>query len=323
MNSRRKFLRNSTAFAAGVGLIGIGCGSETDNEATAEVVKKVEPFFNISLAQWSLNKQLFGGEIDNLDFARVTKEDYGINAVEYVNAFFKDKATDMDYLRQMNQRAKDNDVEQLLIMIDGEGGLGDTDDAARKTAVENHHKWVDAARFLGCHSIRVNAYGEGAREDVAKAAIDGLGQLSEYAKQRNMNVIVENHGGYSSDGSWLANVMSQVNMDNCGTLPDFGNFCIKRSEAEKWEDRVCLEEYDRYKGIEEMMPYAKAVSAKSHDFNEAGDEIHSDYMRIMQIVKDAGYRGWVGIEYEGSKLDAPAGIRATKALLERVGKELS
>lgn len=201
-------------------------------------------------------------------------------------------------------------------MIDGEGGLGDTDAAKRKEAVENHYKWVDAAKFMGCHSIRVNAHGVGESEDVKKSAIVGLGEVATYAKDKDINVIVENHGSYSSNGQWLSDVMAQVNMDNCGTLPDFGNFCIKRVKG------GCDEEYDRYKGVTELMPYAKAVSAKTNDFNAEGDEIHTDYMKMMKIVKNAGYKGWVGVEYEGQKLGEYEGIKATKALLEKVGKAL-
>jgi sugar phosphate isomerase/epimerase len=202
-------------------------------------------------------------------------------------------------------------------MCDGEGELGHNEDAKRQEAVTNHHKWVEAAKFLGCHSIRVNAAGQGAAEEVAQAAIDGLGRLSEYAAQEGINVIVENHGGYSSNGEWLANVIQQVGMDNCGTLPDFGNFCIERSE------NGCANAYDRYLGTEQLMAYAKGVSAKTNVFDEQGMEANIDYMKMMQIVKDAGYTGFVGIEYEGSELDELAGVQATKDLLLKVGQALS
>ena len=312
--------------AMGLGLMGLsacGQGSNTENsqeENETEIAAPAAMFFKISLAQWSLNKSLFGGKMDNLDFARVAKEDFGIEAIEYVNQFFADKAQDENYLKEMIKRADDNGVKNLLIMIDNEGELGSTDDAERTTAVENHYKWVDAAKTLGCHSIRVNAAGRGTAEEVAAAAADGLGRLSEYAAKTGLNVIVENHGGYSSNGEWLTGVMKQVNMDNCGTLPDFGNFCITR-DPDDWT--ICKEEYDRYKGVEELMTYAKAVSAKSNDFNENGDEVHSDYKRILKIVKDAGYKGYIGIEYEGSQLSEAEGIKATKVLLEKYGRELS
>jgi sugar phosphate isomerase/epimerase len=286
--------------------------SQTDTTATA-AMKPDELFFKISLAEWSLHKTLFDGKLTNLDFPAKAKNDFGISAVEYVNQFFKDKAKDQAYLADLKKRCDDNGVTSVLIMIDGEGGLGDVNKTKRTQAVENHKKWVDAAKFLGCHSIRVNAYGEGSREEVAKAATDGLRTLSEFAKGSDINVIVENHGGYSSDGQWLSQVIANTQMANCGTLPDFGNFCIVR------DNDTCKEEYDRYKGIEEMMPFAKGVSAKANNFDEQGNCIETDYTRMLPIVKKAGYTGYIGIEYEGSKLSEDEGIRATKALLERVG----
>jgi sugar phosphate isomerase/epimerase len=271
-----------------------------------------KPLFRISLAQWSLHRALYGGELDNLDFAAFAKREYGIDAVEYVNQFFKDKAKDERYIKQMKQRAADAGVKSLLIMCDGEGRLGDADKTARTTAVENHHKWVDVAKTLGCHSIRVNAASSGSYEEQLDCAADGLRRLTEFAAERDLNVIVENHGGLSSNGAWVAALMKKVDHPRCGTLPDFGNFHLG---DDKW--------YDRYAGVREMMPFAKAVSAKSHDFNEQGDEVHTDYRRMMKIVLDAGYHGYVGIEYEGGKLSETEGVRRTKALLERVRDELS
>ena len=327
-NTRRTAIKKIASGVAGYGLVMLSPGIFTfcsskkpeeqnavGSEQTAE--KPAELFFKISLAQWSLHKSLFDGKMTNLEFPAFAKNEFGIEAVEYVNQFFKDKATDQAYLKDLNQRAKDAGVENVLIMVDGEGNLGNLSDAERLKAVENHYKWIEAAKFLGCHSIRVNAAGNGTPEEVQKAAVDGLGKLSEFGAQHNINVIVENHGGSSSNGEWLSTLISQVNMDNCGTLPDFGNFCIQNSES------GCTNEYDRYKGVTELMPYAKGVSAKSHDFDQQGNEIHTDYKKMLQIVKNAGYEGYVGIEYEGSKLGEIEGIKATKALLERVGAELS
>lgn len=276
-----------------------------------------EPLFRISLAQWSLHKLLFAGEITTLDFAKEART-MGFDGMEYVNSFFKDKAEDKSYLRQLNALAGDHGVTQLLIMCDGEGALGDADDAARTRAIENHKKWVHAARALGCHSIRVNASSSGSYEEQQKLAADGLARLTEFAKPYTINVIVENHGGYSSNGQWLAGVMEMVDMPTCGTLPDFGNFCLDWSRADDpdaW--------YDRYKGTQELMPYAKAVSAKSHNFNDEGDEIDIDYRRMLRIVVDAGYRGWIGVEYEGDQLSPREGTLATKKLLEKVRAEIA
>jgi L-ribulose-5-phosphate 3-epimerase len=302
---RRDFLASAGILAAGaaVGLSG--------RAVLAADAKK--PLYEISLAEWSLHKALFKGEIKNIDFPLISKRDYGISAVEYVNQFFKDKATDKTYLTDLKQRAADAGVANVLIMIDAEGAIGDPDDAKRTKAIENHHKWVDAAKFLGCHAIRVNAQSKGTPEEQAKLAADGLRRLAEYGRDQEIEVIVENHGGLSSNGQWLTGVIKAVDMPKwCGTLPDFGNFRVSATE-----------EYDRYKGVTELMPYAKAVSAKSHNFDADGNETKTDYKKMMKIVLDAGYHGYVGIEYEGSAVSEPEGIKLTKKLLERVRTELA
>ncbi|TAE29003.1 MAG: sugar phosphate isomerase/epimerase [Cytophagales bacterium] len=300
---RRSFLKQAATVAATVALL---------PEALATGAKK--PFFEISLAEWSLHKALFAKKITNLDFPALAKKEFGISAVEYVNQFFKDKAQDTAYLNDLLARCKDNGVKNHLIMIDGEGGLAELDADKRNKAVDNHKKWVECAKYLGCKTIRVNAYGNGTADEVAKAAVEGLGALGEFAKKTRINIIVENHGGYSSNGQWLSGVMKQVGMKNVGTLPDFGNFCIKRKSG----SFDCEESYDRYQGTQELMPYAKGVSAKTYDFDAQGNCIETDYVRMMKIVKDSGFRGYAGIEYEGSKIDEYEGIKKTKALLERL-----
>lgn len=297
--NRRDFLKQSAQLAASIGAAGLA--------GERLLAGEKQPSFKISLAQWSLHRALFSKQLDNLDFAKAAKNDYGIEAVEYVNQFFKDKANNKQYLADMKKRAKDLGVKSVLIMCDGEGALGDSDEAKRKQAVENHYKWVEAAKFLGCHSIRVNAQSQGSYEEQIDRAADGLRRLTEFGATHKINVIVENHGGLSSNGAWLSAVIKKVSHPRCGTLPDFGNFNLGGGK-----------QYDRYQGVTELMPFAKAVSAKSHDFDENGNEIHTDYFRMMKIVLDAGYRGYVGIEYEGNKISEPEGIRATKRLLERV-----
>jgi L-ribulose-5-phosphate 3-epimerase len=296
---RRQFLAHSALLGAGLAV----------NPALPKKIfaNPDSPAFKISLAQWSLHRALKADEIDNLDFARIAREEFDIEAIEYVNQFFKDKAEETAYLTDMKTRAGDHNVHSLLIMCDGEGRLGDPDQKARQQAVENHYKWVKAAQFLGCHSIRVNAASEGSYEEQQKLAADGLRRLCEFADPYEINVIVENHGGLSSNGTWLSGVIQMVDHPRSGTLPDFGNFRVDENTN-----------YDRYKGVTELMPYAKAVSAKSHDFNQNGEEIHTDYFKMMDIVLAAGYNGYVGIEYEGDGLDEYAGIRATKTLLEKV-----
>jgi sugar phosphate isomerase/epimerase len=321
-SNRRQFLRTlgvitASGFAAGALLDSCSPKKSSESQDTTQAESKKEMFFKISLAEWSLHRALQAKELDNLDFPVKAKNDYGISAVEYVNQFFMNKAQDATYLNELKKRCDDNGVTSVLIMCDNEGGMADLDAKKRTQAVENHFKWVDAASFLGCHSIRVNCFGEGAREDVAKAGVDGLTKLSEYAQKSGINVIVENHGGMSSDGLWLSGVITAVGMKNCGTLPDFGNFCVRREKGDMWES-PCAEQYDRYKGVNELMPYAKGVSAKTYDFDEQGNCVETDYSKMLPIVKQAGYTGYIGIEYEGSKLSEDAGIRATKNLLERI-----
>ena len=267
-------------------------------------------FFDISLAEWSLHRTLRSGKMTNLDFPRVAREQYDVAAIEYVSTFFKN--TKLQYLSELRNITVNEGVNNVLIMVDGEGNLGDTDAGARNQAVENHFKWIETAKYLGCQTIRVNARGEGSSQEVSKAAIEGLSSLSERAARDGVNVVVENHGGYSSNGQWLARVIRSVDMPNCGTLPDFGNFNISNQES-----------YDRYKGMKELMPYAKGVSAKTYDFDDQGNETTMDFRRILKIVQQANYHGYIGIEYEGSRLSEQEGIMATKKLLETVGRELS
>ncbi len=300
--NRRDFLKSSVLAGAATATLGFRCSQPAPQG----------DLFNISLAEWSLHKMLFANELTNLDFPKFSKQQCGIDAVEYVNQFFKDKAQNTTYLQELKTRCEGEGVTSVLIMCDGEGQIGHPDEAERAQTVENHKKWVEAARFLGCHSIRVNASSQGTFEEQQKLAADGLRQLGDFADGFGINVLVENHGGLSSNGTWLSGVMTVADHARVGTLPDFGNFRISQDE-----------EYDRYKGVRELMPFAKAVSAKSHDFDADGNEIHTDYLKMMKIVLDAGYRGFVGIEYEGSELSEKDGILATKALLERVRGELA
>ncbi len=302
-------------------------GKKPAAEAEEVAIEETTPDFEISLAQWSLHKTYFGGviqdwqefgrllmedpdallqgEIDPFDFPEVAA-DFGIYSIELVNTFYFSKAQDMEYWNAFKANCEEAGVSVGLIMCDALGNLGDADPEARKAAVDNHKPWVDVAAFLGASTIRVNAAGDGTAEEVAANAVDGLSRLGEYGASKGINVVVENHGGYSSDGKWLSGVMTKVGMDNVGTLPDFGNFY----------------EYDRYLGMEELMPFAKGVSAKSHNFDLEGNETGMDYLRIMEIVKASGFKGYVGIEYEGTELTEFEGIVATKALLEKVFAEI-
>ncbi len=295
---RRDFLAGSSLAAAALAVPGLLPAADKGSK---------KPLYKISLTQYSLHRTIASKKLDNIDFTSFTRKEFDIDAVEYWNRPFFAKAKDKTYIGQMRKRADAAGVGATVILIDGEGNLGDPDAAKRKNSVERHKKWVVAARQLGCHSIRVNARSKGTYEEQLKLAADGLRQLSEYAATIKMNVIVENHGGLSSNGKWLSSVMKTVKLKNCGTLPDFGNFGS----------------YDRYTGVRELMPFAKSVSAKSHDFDKNGNETKTDFLKMMKIVVDAGYHDFVGIEFEGGRLSEVAGVHATKKLLTRVRDQLS
>jgi len=320
--TRREFLAASAVTAAGASLAASGKAMAQGEDAAGAFPEPAadakfeapygQPLFKISVAQWSLNSLFSDGTIDNRDFGIYTKETFGLDGVEWVNGFFKDKATDFGYLREMKQRCDDAGVQTLLIMVDGEGSLGHADENERRKVVENHYKWVVASKLLGGHSIRVNAGSSGSYDEQMQRAADGLHQLTEFARGFGINVIVENHGGLSSNGQWLSGVMDSVGLPECGTLPDFGNFRVGNGD-----------EYDKYLGMYELMRYAKAVSAKSWNFTADGAHEAFDFRRIMRIVMAAGYRGYVGIEYEGSSHGKAEGVALTQRLLESIREELT
>ncbi len=329
--TRRKVISKSGFVIAGLGT------SLSLSGCTKEKIKKNKTNFQISLAEWSIHKHIFGsgagsfkneasrrlayrkdlnsylkGDLSNLDFPRLARQKFNVSAIEYVNTFFFDRARDEKYLLDLKTRADDEGVKNLLIMCDWEGALGHPDAQERLLTIERHHQWVDAAAYLGCHSIRVNAQSFGTWEEQRDLSADGLVRLAEYADKADINIIVENHGGLSSNGKWLVSVMETANHPRVGTLPDFGNFTISESE-----------EYDKYLGVEELMPYAKAVSVKSFNFDENGNEPDIDFDRLLRIVADSGYSGYLGIEYEGNSLSEYDGIHATIKLLRRVIADIS
>ncbi|MGM0390428.1 MAG: sugar phosphate isomerase/epimerase family protein [Bacteroidota bacterium] len=305
----------------------VSCKNNQESKETIETsdsqIENQELFFEISLAQWSLSKPIIEGEMDPMDFAQKAQE-MGFSGIEYVSGLYNaevEKTGLATVLNTLKARSERYNVENVLIMIDGEGDLAISDEAERNNAVENHKKWVDAAKFLGAHSIRVNLFGSDDAEEWKANSIDGLKKLGEYGSSKGINVLVENHGYLSSNAKLLVEVIEGVNLPNVGTLPDFGNFCLKREGGERWQ-AACIEEYPKYQGVEEMMPHAKAVSAKSYAFDESGQETTIDYGRMLKIVKDAGYTGFIGIEYEGTELSPEEGIKATKELLIAEGSKL-
>ncbi|MFW5760311.1 MAG: sugar phosphate isomerase/epimerase family protein [Cyclobacteriaceae bacterium] len=316
MNSgRRNFISSASKAAMTMAILPIACTVQSEDK---EKKANANQGFDISLAQWSIRDMIRSGKISNLEFPETAKNMFDIHAVEYVSSFFDGKETDQSYLKELKQRGDDLNVKNVLIMVDmwgPEGVLASPVEAERRQAASNHHKWVDAAAFLGCHAIRVNAsgYGDSSYQDARDYFADGLSRLVEYGARNNISIIVENHGGYSSNGNWLAEVMKKVDHVHCGTLPDFGNFQI---------DKEAGIFYDPLKGLSQLMHYAKGVSAKSNDFDMHGYETTIDYPAMMAIVKRFGFNGYVGIEFGGGSLTpAEEGIKKTKTLLEKLRKE--
>ncbi len=311
MPSRRDFIRNSALGTLALYSPMVFSWAKSGGDLTL-----TDP--RISLAQWSLNRAFFAGERNPEHFARIAHAEFGITAVEYVNAFYTDKGKDTKFWNQMRQQAYDEGVESLLIMVDHEGDLGARNGKKRDIAVENHYKWLDAIKILGGHSIRVNAFGNGTPKQLKAALVDGLGQLAEYGESVGISVLVENHGLHTSDADFMVSILQEVNNPYLGTLPDFGNWCL----SAEWGSiqNPCDDRYDPYRGVSQFMPYAKGVSAKSYEFDAQGEETRINYPQMLKIVKKAGFTGYIGIEYEGKYLSEPEGIRATKKLIEKTWK---
>lgn len=311
MKTRRTFIKQAITGAAAVALA-----------PSVKTFGFADPEIKMSLAEWSFHRALQSGKMDHLDFPSIAFSKYGIKAVEYVNGFFggakmdfREAAKNSAYLNELLKRSRDAGVFNHLLMCDDEGPLSSTNEKERLASVDNHKKWIDAAKLLGCLTVRVNLHGEGDPDDRKKASVDSLGRLGEYAQPMNLNVVVENHGSVTSNGAWVADVMKQVNRSNVGTLPDFGNFCI----SDPWGtiQGGCDVMYDPYKGVREMLPYAKGVSAKTYDFDGDGEQPLLNYRKLIGIVKDSGFRGYMGIEYEGNDQPEDEGVRRTKALLDK------
>ena len=316
---RKEFIKLASTSALGISSLGY-----------MSLQKPKELFFKLSLAQWSLHKNIKYGDMDPYEFAQVAKS-FNFSGIEYVTALYDNvmKVRDGDmskaitfWARKNKKLAEINDIKNVLIMIDEIEGLAEENKSRRLKAVDNHKMWIDAAEIMGCESVRLNLYGSSNADKWKDLSIKSLSELGSYAKNSGVNVIVENHGRISSDIPKLMDVIYGVNMDNVGTLPDFGNFCMADEGYGSVFDGSCETVYDFYKGVEEMMPKAFAVSAKSNDFDENGDEKTIDYMRMMKIVKSFGYTGYVGVEYEGNRLSEEEGIKATRDLLTKIGQTI-
>jgi len=306
---RRKFNKIVSSLSSGIIL---------SNGYSCSNLNKVDKY-GISLAQWSLHKMIkIDKTLNPIDFAQKSKE-LGFDAIEYVSTLYRpilEKMSIKEMTKKLINKSKEHDVKNLLIMVDDEGNLSSSNLSEIKEAIDKHKRWIEMASKLECHSVRVNLEGEDQLDKWKDNSIKGLSLLSEFASNYNVNIIVENHGGNSSIGKELAEVIKNVNLDNCGTLPDFGNFCIKRKNGSLY-DGPCDIEYDKYEGMRNLMPYAKAVSAKSYDFDPFGNETTIDFKKMMDIVDEFNYNGYLGIEYEGNNHSEINGIELTKKLIQK------
>ena len=306
---RRKFNKIVSSLSSGIIL---------SNGYSCSNLNKVDKY-GISLAQWSLHKMIkIDKTLNPMDFAQKSKE-LGYDAIEYVSTLYRpilEKLSIKEMTKKLINKSKEHDVKNLLIMVDDEGNLSSSNLSEIKEAIDKHKRWIEMASKLECHSVRVNLEGEDQLNKWKDNSIKGLSLLSEFASNYNINIIVENHGGNSSIGKELAEVIKNVNLDNCGTLPDFGNFCIKRKNGSLY-DGPCDIEYDKYEGMRNLMPYAKAVSAKSYDFDPFGNETTIDFKKMMDIVDEFNYNGYLGIEYEGNNHSEINGIELTKKLIQK------
>jgi len=306
MRSRRSFIKKTALASAAISSYSVfPVNSVLSN-------KRSNP--KVSLAQWSLHRAFKEGSLQAEDFASIARNSFDMEAVEYVNQFYVKNATNEVFWNQLKNSADNAGVKSLLIMVDDEGLLGNSRKEARKKAVENHFKWIHAAKILGCHSIRVNAFGEGSEATLKSSLVDGLGALAAYGEKEKINVLIENHGFHTSNAGFMVEIIKEVDNPYLGTLPDFGNWCLNREWGSTHSDQ-CEKIYDPLQGVSEFLPFAKGVSAKSYEFNEAGFDTVIDYPGLLKLVKDFGYEGYIGIEYEGENLSEEAGIIATKKLI--------
>lgn len=306
-NNRRSFIKKTSLATVAIAMPSLYA---FDNKTENNMPK-------ISLAQWSLNRAFFAKTLDPVNFATIAKNDFEISAIEYVNQFYTDNASNEKFWAEMATRASDVGVESLIMMVDEEEKLGDKNKKKRMKAVEDHYKWVHAAKILGCHSIRVNAFGEGSPDELETSLIDALGKLTDYAAKENVNIILENHGLHTSNASFMTGIIKSVNNPYLGTLPDFGNWCLNAEWGSTQKTKNCSNIYPPEEGIAEFLPFAKGVSAKSYAFDDDGFDTVIDYLKLLQLVKDSDFNGHIGIEFEGENMSEPQGIKATKALIEK------
>ena len=298
--TRRDFVK-----ATAMGAVAVGLGGKTPAHP-----RRPKRDFKISIAAWSVHREVRSGKLKLIDACRFLREEYDVDGFELVNTLLE--VPTAEYVRKFRAEAQRFHLAIPLIMCDGEGDFGSVDPDERRRAVRYHTKWMYVASDLGCHSIRVNWRGapEGAEKDPAlvlaftERSIDAYAEMARIGGENGLNVIIENPGGISSPPEMLLGLIKAVNSPRFGTLPDWGGF---------------PDDVDRYDAVDKMMPYAKGVSAKCYDFGPDGRETKIDFERMVQICVDKhGYHSFLGIEFEGDRLTERQGMRAAKDLLVKL-----
>jgi L-ribulose-5-phosphate 3-epimerase len=282
-STRRDFLTRSAALVSALSLFEnsrrgwVFAGMDTASE-------------RISLAQWALNQEIRAGELTNLDFPRIAREEFGIGAIEFVNTLFA--VPTYGYLRKLKQNAVDHGVKMLVMMVDDEGDPVAPSRKERDQFVINHRKWVDIAQFLGCHSVRTNCIGRStsSKSEALKWAAESYTRLLEYALSAKVSVVIENHGGLSDDPDWMVDLIKEVGNPHFGSYIDW-----------RWRDPAV---WDNYAYTKKLLPYAKGISYKKQPTVE-------HLGKLVQLSRDSGYQGYYGIEEKGFD-----NIKLSKTLLE-------
>ena len=329
--NRRKFIKNIIKNTAAVSLV----SPLLNNDLFANYLSKK---IKISLQCFSFASEFYTGKFDLSNFSKIIRETYNLDGAEYWSIPFMGKEKNSSFLSELKQKSNDYGVKNTIILVDlldmetmkQGNSLASVNKKERNQAVEDHKPWIDAAKSIGCDSIRINLWSDASKDEVMKVSIESISKLLEYCSDKNISIVIENHGGYTGDAKWLVNLIKKINNKNLGTLPDFGtlNFCVKRdvSDSEIFSSK-CLNQYDKYLGVKELLPYAKGISAKSTQFDLKGNETDTNFKKMIRLIKKSNFEGYMSIEYEGAirdtfsqqnnHLSTHDGILATKKLIEK------
>jgi len=307
---RRQFIHKNL-FAAG-GVMGLSQFPGLLQEAWASDLKSE---FKVSIAPWSLTRKPYGENdpdgIHFLDYPLVARE-LGFEAIEHDNLHYPGDLPNDKHLAKMKQRTEEAGVTNTLILCGALGDIADSRKSRRKKANFNYERWIEAAQFLGCHQVRVvcSDHIDIDWDEKMKLTVEAVSKLADFAQGHSIELLIENHNGYTSNPNWLVEMIQKVNRPNCGILGDFTEWRIEQNPDVLYPDP--------YKGYEILAPYVKSVGAKSTTFDVLGNELVTDYPRMFEILNKVGYQGYIAVEYFGNDLPRRKGTTMTKELVERI-----